>query len=85
MAIADRMETTVCETETYVSERENARVSISRMSSTELLRFGVSAKLRLSQGPTPNNPHQADLAAQLSEARSEWNQRHPNLPLRDSF
>jgi hypothetical protein len=79
------METTVCETETYVSERENARVSISRMSSTELLRFGVSAKLRLSQRPAPDDPEPTELATQLIEARLEWNRRHPNLPLRDSF
>jgi len=85
MTTADRMETTVWGTGTHVSERKNARVSISHMSSSELLRFGVSAKFRLSQGPTPDDPGLADLAARLNEARSEWNRRHPDLPLRDSF
>jgi len=55
------------------------------MSSSELLRFGVSAKFSYSSGPSPDHPETADLAAQLSEARAEWNRRHPNLPLHDSF
>jgi hypothetical protein len=55
------------------------------MSSSELLRFGMSVKFRHSQEPKQNDPETADLSAQLNEARLEWNRRHPNLPLRDSF
>ena len=85
MLMADNTETTVCETVTRVSECENSLVSISNMSSSELLRFGLSAKYRLSLGPAPDDPELADLTAQLNEARLEWNRRHPHLPLRDSF
>ncbi len=85
MLMADNTETTVCETVTRVSECENSLVSISNMSSSELLRFGLSAKYRLSLGPAPDDPELTGLAAQLNEARLEWNRRHPHLPLRDSF
>jgi hypothetical protein len=85
MALAERMGTTLCETESDASEVENARVSVSSMSSSELLRFGVNVKFRISQGSASNDLDLAGLTAQLNEARSEWNRRHPNLPLRDSF
>jgi hypothetical protein len=85
MAIADRMETTVCGTARHGSGRENARVSVSRMSNSELLRFGLTAKFRLSEGPAPSDSELTGLESQLSDARAEWNRRHPDLPLRDSF
>jgi len=85
VATADSIETTVCETDHYSSKGENASVSVSLMPNSELLRFGMSAKLRCSQGANPNEPGLEDLAAQLNEARREWNRRHPDLPLRDSF
>ena len=85
MLTADKTETTVCETVMHGSECENSLVSISNMSSSELLRFGLSAKYRLSRGPAPDDPELTDLAAQLNQARLEWNRRHPHLPLRDSF
>jgi hypothetical protein len=55
------------------------------MSNSELLRFGVNVKFRISQAPASGNRDFAGLEAQLTEARLEWNRRHPNLPLRDSF
>jgi hypothetical protein len=82
MAAVSKMEFAVRKTGTYVPENENARVPISRMSNSELLRFGVTAKFRYSQSASPDDP---DLAAHLIEARAEWNRRHPGLPLRDSF
>jgi len=85
MLMAEKMQTTVCETVRHGSECENSLVSISNMSSSELLRFGLSAKYRLSDGPASDGPELTDLAAQLNEARLEWNRRHPHLPLRDSF
>jgi len=85
MLMTDKTETTICETATHGSECENSLVSISNMSSSELLRFGLSAKYRLSHGPAPDDPELTDLAGRLSEARLEWNRRHPHLPLRDSF
>jgi len=85
MTAVDRMEFTVRETGTYAPGNKSPRVPISRMSSLELLRFGMSVKFRYSEGPSPDLPETADLAAQLGEARAEWNRRHPNLPLRDSF
>lgn len=85
MTNGDRIETSVFEPEMCSSKGESARVSISLMSSSELLRFGMRAKLRCSEGADSNGPGLAQLAAQLNEARSEWNRRHPDLPLRDSF
>jgi hypothetical protein len=85
MVITQNMDTPLCETTTQDSEREITRVRISRMSNPELLRFGMNVKLRLSDEPTRNDPDSPDLSAQLDEARLEWNRRHPNLPLRDSF
>jgi hypothetical protein len=85
MLMADKTETTVCETATNGSECENSLVSISNTSSSELLRFGLGAKYRLSHGPAPDDPELTDLAGQLNVARLEWNRRHPHLPLRDSF
>jgi hypothetical protein len=85
MTAVDRIEFTVRETGNCAPEKKSPRFPFSRMSSSELLRFGVSAKFSYSSGPSPDHPETADLAAQLSEARAEWNRRHPNLPLHDSF
>jgi hypothetical protein len=85
MGLVDKIEFTVGNTGAYPPEKENARVSISSMSDSELLRFGVRAKFRCSQGSSPNDSEAGDRAAQLDETRAEWNRRHPCLPLRDSF
>jgi hypothetical protein len=85
MSPTQRMIIAVCETEWDAPEGGNTRTSIAGMSNSELLRFGVNVKFRLSQRPGSNDPEFTDLAAQLNEARAEWNRRHPNLPLRDSF
>ena len=85
MAAVGKMELTVLETGTYAPQNENARVPISRMSNSELLRFGMHAKFRCSQGESTKDPERMDLAGQLNEARAEWNRRYPGLPLRDSF
>jgi hypothetical protein len=69
----------------YSPENEISRVCISSMSNSELLRFGLNAKFRHSEAASPDDPATTDLAAQLIEARAEWNRRHPGLPLRDSF
>jgi hypothetical protein len=85
MEMADRTETMVGETETYPCEGGLVPFSISRMSSAELLRFGMRAKFNCSPEANPNDPRMKALMAQLAEARVEWNRRHPKLPLRDSF
>jgi hypothetical protein len=77
--------TAVYETELQALKRDIPRASISSMSNSELLRFGVNVKFRISQAPASGNRDFAGLEAQLTEARLEWNRRHPNLPLRDSF
>lgn len=63
---------------------ENAHLysDISGMSDSRLLRFGVSAKFRCLQS---DREQLAGLLPQLEEARTEWNRRHPVLPLVDSF
>ena len=85
MEMADRIETMVGETETDPCEGGLVPLSISRMSSEELLRFGMRAKFNCSREANPNDPCGKALTAQLAEAREEWNRRHPELPLRDSF
>ena len=85
MAVLDRVESTASETRRNPLENQNARIAFCSMSSSELLRFGVSAKFKCAQQPDANDPEPPDLAAQLKEARFEWNRRHPDLPLRDSF
>ena len=85
MEVGDKIEFTVRNVGTYAPEKENARASISSMSNSELLRFGVRAKFRCSQGSSQNDPETEDTVAQLNEARAEWNKRHPGLPLCDSF
>jgi len=79
------MGTTVYETEIGEPEIEDVRQHVSTMSSSELLRFGVTAKFRCSRGPGLEHAQKEALEAQLLEARTEWNKRHPSLPLRDSF
>jgi len=85
MAVVDKFEFAPHITGMRAPENGNTGGSISRMSSSELLRFGVSIKFRYSEGASPDEPETADLAAQLSEARTEWKRRHPELPLCDSF
>jgi hypothetical protein len=82
MAPTDEIEMAVRPTETDGSEIEAIRKEIRRMPNAELLRFGVNAKFRASRGLSPKDPW---LAAQLKEARAEWNRRHPCLPLCNSF
>ncbi len=83
MASTERAGTSVFEAELNALNGDISRASISSMSNSELLRFGVNVKFRISRKPGSDNF--AKLEAQLNEARLEWNRRHPNLPLRDSF
>jgi hypothetical protein len=85
MAVLDSIEIPARWTPPNSPENQRAHGFFSRMSNSELLRFGLSAKFRSSQRPTLDDPQPEDLAAQLDEARFEWNRRHPDLPLRDSF
>ena len=85
MAVLDSIEIPAGETPLNSPENQHGRGFISTMSDSELLRFGLSAKFRSSRRSTPDDPQPEDLAAQLRAARFEWNRRHPDLPLRDSF
>lgn len=85
MAVLNSMEIPADETALNSPENQHARGFFSAMSNSELLRFGLSAKFRASQRPAPDDTQPEDLMALLSEARFEWNRRHPDLPLRDSF
>jgi hypothetical protein len=85
MAVGNRIGVTAHSTQIYSSENEISRCCISSMSDSELLRFGLNAKFWHSEAASPDDPETTDLAAQLIEARAEWNRRHPGLPLRDSF
>jgi hypothetical protein len=85
MAVLDSIEIPAGKTPLNSPENQHAPGCFSRMSNSELLRFGLSAKFRSSQRSNPDDPQPEDLAAKLNEARFEWNRRHPDLPLRDSF
>jgi hypothetical protein len=67
------------------SELESECKRISGMSDTELLRFGTSAKFRCSDHRFSDDSRLANLTLLLKEARAEWNRRHSELPLVDSF
>jgi hypothetical protein len=66
-------------------QRKFIHLQFSRMSDCELLRFGVAAKYKASSAEWSPPSEPDDLELQLSQARVEWNRRHPDLPLRDSF
>lgn len=56
-----------------------------KMSDPELLRFGMVSK-HLCSLEGNSDPHsQESLVIQLNEARKEWKQRYPTLPLNESF
>jgi hypothetical protein len=85
MEIADRSEILIEEIRKHPSESAHPRPPIPRMSDTELLRFGTHAKFKCTLAENPDDPLMTTLVTQLAEARAEWNRRHPDLPLRDSF
>jgi hypothetical protein len=60
-------------------------LSFSSMSDAQLLRFGVAAKFRCSQLSGAADPGFEALLSDLKDARAEWNRRHPDLPLCNSF
>ncbi len=86
MEVADKIEFSIHPAEQRrPAESETARACIVAMSNPELLRFGISARFRCSGAEYPDDPRVKTLLAQLNLARTEWNRRHPKLPLRDSF
>jgi len=85
MAVMDRVEVAVQENASGGLEIGNLRRRISEMSSSELLRFGVGTKFRCKRARSLQRSQRKALKAQLLVARTEWNKRHPCLPLRDSF
>jgi hypothetical protein len=56
-----------------------------KMSDPELLRFGMVSKHLCSLEGNSNSHSQESLVIQLHEARKEWKQRYPTLPLNESF
>jgi hypothetical protein len=85
MEVADKMGISIHPAMQHPVESEAAPACIGGMSNPELLRFGMSAKLRYSEAESPDDPRIGALLVQLNLARAEWNRRHPKLPLRDSF
>ena len=85
MEVADKMEISIYPTKQYPAESEAAPACIVNMSDPELLRFGMSVKLRCPEVENSDDPRLRTLLVQLKHARSEWNRRHPDLPLCDSF
>ena len=55
------------------------------MPDTELLRFGAVTKFRCLCLRHSHSPLLPALLAELAAARVEWNRRHSELPLVDSF
>jgi hypothetical protein len=66
-------------------QRSFIHIQFSRMSDCELLRFGIAAKYKAASTEHAPASEPDDFELQLSQARVEWNRRHPDLPLRDSF
>ena len=57
------------------------RRRFAEMSDAELLRFGMTAKYACSLESRADHLWLELLEAQLSDARAEWQRRHPMLPL----
>ena len=67
------------------AEIDTIRERLANMSDDELLRYGMTAKLGYDKGLQQGEVSADLLTTRLSEARAEWNRRHGNVPLRDSF
>ena len=85
MEVDDGVEMSIHSPQRQPAQTEFAPTFIAGMSNPELLRFGVSTRLRFSQAENPNDPRVKNLLVHLNLARAEWNRRHPKLPLCDSF
>ena len=85
MEVGDKIEISIHPAEQHPATLEATPASIVGMSNPELLRFGMSARLRCSEAESSDDSRIRTLRIQLNLARSEWNIRHPRLPLRDSF
>lgn len=85
MEVADKMEISIHPAEQHPAAGETVRVCIVGMSNPQLLRFGMRLRLSYSEAENSHDPRIKYLRVQLNIARAEWNRRHPNLPLRDSF
>jgi hypothetical protein len=85
MPLTDTLEDTSHHTKTETSGRDLGRLCISTMSDAELLRFGVITKFRCSHHSNTGGPSIEALLTNLENARAEWNRRHPDLPLCNSF
>ena len=66
----------------YVRMRPSTLLSLSN---AELLRLGMVAKYKCSQQSNLSDQRRLRNAAQLDEARKEWDRRFPTLPLSATF
>jgi hypothetical protein len=61
------------------------RSTLLSLSNAELLRLGMVAKYKCSQEANLSDQQRLRYAAQLDEARKEWDRRFPTLPLSATF
>jgi hypothetical protein len=64
---------------------EALRAHLCAMNDAELLQFGLAARHACTPDKNQGRPPLTTISQQLEAARKEWRQRHPGLPLCDSF
>jgi len=85
MEVSDRLEIAAREFHQHRYEVDSEFQRIAVMPDTELLRFGLITKFNYLRLRYSGNPRLPILRTHLIAARAEWNRRHSELPLVDSF
>jgi len=85
MEVSDRPGIVPSKIQEHRYELDSQTGQFLEMPDTELLRFGAVTKFRCLCLRHSTSPLLPALLAQLAAARAEWNRRHSELPLVDSF
>ena len=85
MEVSDRPTTVPSKFQEHRYEFDSENRQFFEMPDSELLRFGAVTKYRCLCLRHTRSPQLPALLAQLAAARAEWNRRHSQLPLVDSF
>ena len=85
MEVSDRLGIVPSKSQEHRCDRDSQGEQFFEMPDSELLRFGAVTKFRCLCLRHTRSPRLPALLAQLAAARAEWNRRHSELPLVDSF
>jgi hypothetical protein len=85
MEVSDRPGIVPSRSQEHRYEFDSENRQFFEMPDNELLRFGATTKFRCLCLRNSRSPQLPALLAQLTAARAEWNRRHSQLPLVDSF